>query len=200
MDCMQTYSGQHPEGYQFFLLYNLGYEDGDQNVIVSVIQIEQELTIDGIAARNRFGLTVSIGPRSFNGLSRMFATTAIKKFRAFFSSQFIIGFAILAFLLCILIIVSYWIVYEKAGHPGWASIVPFYNMWVLAEIGGKSGWMGLAMCFTGLIPYVGGIVGLVLSLIISIGVAKTFEHGVAFGIGLCFLPYIFFPILAFSKD
>lgn len=117
--------------------------------------------------------------------------------------KFIIGFAILvALLVGILIIVSFWIVYEKAGYRGWASIVPFYNMWVLAEIGGKPGWVGLLMCFTGFIPipYVGSIVGYVLSLIISIGVAKTFDRGVAFGIGLWLLPFVFFPILAFSRD
>lgn len=199
MDCLRTHSEQHPEGYQFFLWYNLGCEDGVKNVIVSVLQIEQELTIDGIAARDSSGLTVSIGQRSFNGLSQMAATTASKRFRAFFS-KFFIGFMLVILPLAILIIVSHWIVYEKAGYPGWASIVPFYNMWVLAEIGGKSGWMGLAMCFTGLIPYVGGIIGLVLSLIISIGVARSFDRGIAFGIGLCLLPIVFYPILAFARD
>jgi len=204
MDCMQTYSGQHPEGYQFFLWYNLQCEDGVKKVIVSVIQIERELTIDGIAARDSSGLMFSIGPRSYVGLSRMAATAVSKKFKAFkaFFSKFLIGFVILLLLLCILMIVSFWIVYEKAGYRGWASIVPFYSMWVLAEIGGKPGWVGLAMCFTGFIPipYVGVIVGNVLFIIISIGVAKTFDRGVAFGIGLWLLPFVFFPILAFSKD
>ncbi len=129
----------------------------------------------------------------------MAATTASNKFRAFFF-KFFIGFMLVILGLAILIIVSHWIVYEKAGYPGWASIVPFYNMWVLAEIGGKSGWMGLAMCFSGLIPYVGGIIGLVLSLIISIGVARSFDRGIAFGIGLWLLPFVFFPILAFARD
>lgn len=201
MDCTRTHSGQHPEGFQFFLWYNLQCEDGVKNVIVSVLQIERDLTIDGIAARDSSGLTVSIGPKSFVGLSQMAATATSNKFRAFFF-KFIIGFVILLLLLSILIIVSQWIVYEKAGYRGWASIVPFYNMWVLAEIGGKPGWMGLLICFTGFIPfpYVGVIVGYVLYIIISIGVAKTFDRGVAFGIGLWLLPFVFFPILAFSKD
>ncbi len=198
MDCLRTHSGQHPEGHQFFLWYNLQCEDGVKNVIVSVLQIERDLTIDGIAARASSGFTVSIGPRSFVGLSGIATTTATKKIRAFLS-KFIIGFVILSLLLLILMIVSFWIVYEKAGHPGWASIVPFYNAWVWAEIGGKPGWMGLLLCFIGFIPYVGGIIGLVMTIIISIGVAKTFDRGVAFGIGLWFLPVVFYPILAFSK-
>lgn len=34
----------------------------------------------------------------------------------------------------ILIIVSLWKIFKKAGKPGWASIVPIYNMIVLLEI------------------------------------------------------------------
>jgi len=73
-------------------------------------------------------------------------------------------------------------------------------MWVLAEIGGKPGWVGLLMSFTGFIPYVGGLIGFALWIVISLGVAKTFGRGVLFGIGLSFLPSIFYPILAFTKD
>ncbi|NIP27106.1 MAG: signal peptidase I [Phycisphaerae bacterium] len=97
-------------------------------------------------------------------------------------------------------IISMGIVFDKAGQPGWAVIVPFYNMWVLAEVGDKPGWMGLVMCFCSFIPVIGIILYWVLLITISIGVAKTFERGVGFGIGLSFLPFIFFPILAFSRD
>ena len=103
-------------------------------------------------------------------------------------------------LLVLLQVVAMWIVFDRAGHPGWASIVPIYNMWVLAEIGEKPGWLGLVMCFGGVIPIIGPIAELVLWIMISIGVAKTFERGVGFGIGLSFLPFIFYPILAFSRD
>ena len=33
--------------------------------------------------------------------------------------------------LIVVIIVAMWKVFEKAGQPGWAAIVPFYNMYVL---------------------------------------------------------------------
>lgn len=97
-------------------------------------------------------------------------------------------------------IISMWIVYEKGGQPGWASLVPYYNMWVLAGIGDKPGWLGIVCCFSGMIPFVGPVVALVIWAVILIGVAKAFDRGVGFGIGLTFLPYIFFPILAFSGD
>jgi hypothetical protein len=44
------------------------------------------------------------------------------------------------------------------------------------------------------------LVGLILSLVISIGVAKAFGRGILFGIGLFLLPFIFYLILAFAGD
>ena len=63
------------------------------------------------------------------------------------------GLIILFFFMLILlavIIISNWKIYEKAGKPGWASIVPIYNQMVLAEIGGKQSVWGLLP----LIPYI----------------------------------------------
>ncbi|MHC4520137.1 MAG: hypothetical protein ACYTAS_16220 [Planctomycetota bacterium] len=76
MDCRRTYRKQAPEGERTFLWYDLGYEDGEQTVIVSVIQTEQALTIDGIAAQDHLGSEVSIGPNTFDALSRVVTTAA----------------------------------------------------------------------------------------------------------------------------
>ena len=102
--------------------------------------------------------------------------------------------------LMIAFIVSLWIVFEKAGHPGWAAIVPFYNMWVLAEVADKPGWLGLAYCFVGGVPYIGAVASLAIFIIIALGVAKSFNRGILFGLGLAFLPFFFYPILAFATD
>ena len=54
--------------------------------------------------------------------------------------------AILAFIPLILLafgalmIVSSWFIYEKAGKPGWASLVPIYNIVKMLEIIGKPTW------------------------------------------------------------
>ncbi len=98
----------------------------------------------------------------------------------------------------IVLVVCMWIVYSKAGQPGWASIVPVYNMWVLAEIADKPGWLGLVVIFSGCIPYVGQFAGIAIMIVISIGVAKAFDKGILFGLGLWLVPWIFYPILAFS--
>jgi hypothetical protein len=33
-----------------------------------------------------------------------------------------------------------WKIFEKAGQPGWAAIVPFYNTYILLKIAGRPGW------------------------------------------------------------
>jgi hypothetical protein len=103
-------------------------------------------------------------------------------------------------ILALVQVVSWWIIFERAGHPGWAAIVPFYNMWVLALVANQSGWVGLGACFSSGVPVIGSIIQFGLWLVISLGVAKTFNRGVLFGIGLLILPFIFFPILAFTGD
>ena len=73
-------------------------------------------------------------------------------------------------------------------------------MWVWAEVADKPGWVGLLVYPAGMVPYVGWLVQLGLWIVITTGVAKTFNRGVGFGLGLCFLPVLFYPMLAFSND
>ena len=35
----------------------------------------------------------------------------------------------------VLTIIGRWKVFEKAGKPGWAAIVPYYNSWITYELG-----------------------------------------------------------------
>jgi len=103
------------------------------------------------------------------------------------------------FALVIILIVSYWKIFTKAGKPGWAALIPIYNTVVLAEIAGQPWWYGL-MPLLAFIPYVGGIVVLIFMILIEYKLALAFGKDTAFVVGLILLPFIFFPILAFSKD
>ena len=80
-----------------------------------------------------------------------------------------------------------WQVFVKAGEPGWAILVPFYNMYVYLKITGKPAWW-MVLFF---IPLVGAIV----SIIIIIELAGRFGKSTAYGLGLIFLPFIFWPML-----
>ena len=101
-----------------------------------------------------------------------------------------IGFTILWFAMVLLVIASLWKIFVKAGKPGWAAIVPIYNIIVLLEITGKPVWWVILF----LIP----IVNLVIAIILSISLAKSFGKGTGFGLGLAFLGIIFAPMLAFG--
>ena len=97
-------------------------------------------------------------------------------------------------------IVAMWKVFTKAGKPGWAAIVPFYNTWVLAEVGGKPGWWGLVAILVSPIPFLGSIISIILILLISLGVAKNFGKSTVFGvIGLFLFSLVGYLILGFGK-
>lgn len=90
----------------------------------------------------------------------------------------------------VLMIASLWIIFQKAGKPGWACIIPIYNIIVWLQIIGKPWWWLLLM----MIPFVNFIFLIWMYNLTS----KVFGNGVGFTIGLLFLPFIFFPILAFG--
>ncbi|HEX4085528.1 MAG TPA: DUF5684 domain-containing protein [Chthoniobacteraceae bacterium] len=90
----------------------------------------------------------------------------------------------------VLVIAGLWKTYRKAGEPGWACIVPIYNIYVLCKITGKPGWWVL-MIF---IPFI----NLIFLLLLSIELANVYGRSPGFGIGLFFLSFIFIPILGFG--
>jgi len=90
----------------------------------------------------------------------------------------------------VLLIASMWKVFEKAGQPGWAAIVPIYNGIIMLKIVGKPWWWILLM----LIPYVGMVWGIWTVNLVSLSYGKT----TGFTLGLLFLGFIFWPILGFG--
>jgi hypothetical protein len=105
------------------------------------------------------------------------------------SAEALGGYFILALL--ILTIVGMWKVFVKAGRPGWAVLIPIYNIYVLLKIADDPGWWLILM----LIPFVNLIVG----GIVAVDLAHRFERGVVFALGMVFLPFIFIPILGFRE-
>lgn len=105
------------------------------------------------------------------------------------SGMWVVGIIIYVAII-VFMIASAWKVYAKAGKPGWAALVPVYNIIVTLQIIGKPMWWILLL----LLP-IANFIGLIL---ISLEMAKVFGKGAGFGVGLILLPFIFYPILAFS--
>ena len=89
-------------------------------------------------------------------------------------------------------IVSMWKIYTKAGKPGWACIIPIYNIIVLLEIVGKPWWWLLLMCLP--------IVNIVFAIWMLNLLSKSYGHEVGFTLGLLFLSFIFIPILGLGES
>ena len=90
----------------------------------------------------------------------------------------------------VFIIASLWKVFTKAGQPGWACLIPIYNIFIMCKIAGKPAWWILLM----LIPFV----NFIIAIILCIAIAEKFGKGAGFGVGLALLGIVFFPILAFG--
>ena len=102
-----------------------------------------------------------------------------------------VGIILLMIALCIFGIVTMWKLFEKAGEPGWASIIPIYNTIIILKIAGKPGWWFFLL----LIP----IVNLIIYIMAMISLAENFGKGGGFAFGLILFSIIFFAILAFGE-
>jgi len=96
---------------------------------------------------------------------------------------------------CIVIlfyVVTMWKIFTKAGQPGWAAIIPIYNLVVLHQIVGKPIWW--------IILYIIPLVGLIIGIIVTHALSTSFGKGAGFTVGLIFLGFIFYPILAWGES
>ena len=121
---------------------------------------------------------------------------------------FLIFFVLILIAALVVQIIATVKLYKKAGKEGWEAIVPFYSTWVLCEIAGLKWWMVLIMLSTSIV----GILGLVIlePLAALASLAATFachyniaikfnKDAVGYGLGLTFLPIIFYSILGFGN-
>jgi hypothetical protein len=69
----------------------------------------------------------------------------------------------------ILMIVAFWKIFQKAGEPGWASIIPFYNSYVSFRIAGMNPWLFLLL----LVPFVNIVVAIIWALKLGAAFGKS---------------------------
>jgi DNA-directed RNA polymerase subunit RPC12/RpoP len=199
-NCSLLHSEKLPDGNQLYLWCNITYEKDTQTVILSLRERQDQLTVDGIALQHFLDGTASVGPHSYEDLAKIIFSAKSKEVLPIFAG-FFCGFAIVILVFALIQVVAMWVLFDKAGQPGWASIIPFYNMWVLAEIADLPGWVGALACLALLVPVplLAALLDFVLWATISINVARAFDRSVLFGIGLTLFPFIFYPVLAFSR-
>jgi hypothetical protein len=97
---------------------------------------------------------------------------------------------VLQLVLAALVVAGMWKTFQKAGEPGWAAIIPIYNIYVILRITGGARWWLLLL----FIP----VINFVALVKISVDLAGAFGRGILFGLGLTLLPIVFYPILGFG--
>gem|GEM_PF-331932 len=105
-----------------------------------------------------------------------------------------------AFLIPFLILIAIWVIanwkiFEKAGQPGWAAIIPIYSWIVMLDVQGRPKWWVIWY----LIPFVNYVSALVMFIIQCLDYAKRFGKDGGFVAGLILLNPIFLLILAFGS-
>ena len=100
-------------------------------------------------------------------------------------------FGLLMVVLVIPMLIGMWKTYEKAGQPGWAAIIPIYSAYIRILICEMPIWWLIVY----LIPYV----NVIALIVIGVRLAEKFDRSAAFGVGLDFLPFVFYPILGFGS-
>lgn len=123
---------------------------------------------------------------------------------------------------------GYWKTFSKAGQPGWACLIPIYNVLVMADVAKVSRnyiWKALGVAFVGnifyaytvlssinstslnggllgagiLAAFAGSILALYFMFPVYKGIALNFGQGVGFAWGLMLLNIVFFAILGFGN-
>jgi len=98
---------------------------------------------------------------------------------------------LISLLIAVATIAGMWKTFAKADNPGWAAIIPIYNVYVMIQIGDNEWWWLLLL----LVP----IVNIYAQYKIFKGVSEAFGEGLGITLGLFFLPFVFFPILGFGE-
>jgi hypothetical protein len=134
--------------------------------------------------------------------------------------RILVVFAIASGALVVLMAASRWRIHQKAGHPGWTALVPFYNDYVLVVkiCGFSSVWFWYSVvptvvavivkicgvpppvvgCWFIVISLFGFVVALVLYCRLAFRLAAKFGWDDEYGFGLLLLPFVFYPLLAFG--
>ncbi len=95
-------------------------------------------------------------------------------------------------------LVGMWKVFTKAGQPGWAVLIPIYNIIVLLRIAGLQ-WYWVFAPFVAIIPILGWIAYIVWAVWVHHRISTRFGQGVGFTVGLTLLSPIFWLILGFGS-
>ncbi len=99
---------------------------------------------------------------------------------------------LITFVICIFMIASWWKIFKKANQPGWAAIIPIYNIIVMLQVAELPLWY--------IILYIIPIANIIIPFVVNINIAKKFGKTAGFGILMTLIPIIGVPMLGFGSN
>jgi hypothetical protein len=90
-----------------------------------------------------------------------------------------IGLNLFSLAVSVVAIIGLWAVFRKAGRPGWAALIPFYNAYVLVKTAGRPGWWAIVL----FIP----LASIPIAILVAIDLAHAFGRSTTFGVLLLWL-------------
>jgi hypothetical protein len=84
----------------------------------------------------------------------------------------------------VLTVVALWMIFEKAGEPGWKAVIPFYNSYILYKISGKKNlfWGALA---SSILCFILAIAAIVFAIVAFVGIFTGEYEQAALNMLLC---------------
>lgn len=146
--------------------------------ILFLMVVVINLLIMGIAFSLKGGMMAEMANESA-GIGIMFGTVF-----------FMLMMSVLFFLVIPMLLAGQWRTYEKGGKPGWACLIPIYNMVCIAEMGKQPTWWVIFL----FIP----LVNIVFAILLLNAMVKAFGKDAGWTVGLLFLPFVFYPMLAWG--
>ena len=113
---------------------------------------------------------------------------------------FFAAYMLFVLVIVVLAVIGLWKVFEKAGKPGWAAIIPIYNVYILLQIIGRPVWW-IVIPFVSFIPVIGPLLVLAWSLVVAMDLGKSFGKDTGFSIlALWLFSIVGYLMLGFGKD
>lgn len=101
------------------------------------------------------------------------------------------GLWLFCLVFAILQIIGMWKIFEKAGEPGWKSLIPFYSQYTMYKVFWGEGWLFLLL----LVP----LINIIVTIMFSWKMALSFGRGIGTCIGLILVPGIMTLVLGFGS-
>ncbi len=118
----------------------------------------------------------------------------------------LVGGSAISIVFYVLEIIAMWRIFEKSGEAGWKALIPLYNLYILCKIINFNWWLLLGFLIF-LVPFFGWVIGwifsglyiVILKFVINYNLAKSFNKGLFFALGLFFFAPFFYLILGFGS-